>query len=460
MTAPVPAPDATTDTIAAIATALGEAGVSVIRISGPQAFDIADRVFACKGEPPSQRSAGTFVFGHVVEGQTTIDQALCLIMRAPHSYTGENVVELQGHGGHQCAKRILRCCLEAGARLAQPGEFTQRSFLNGRMDLVQAEAVLDLIHARSARAAAAAMDQLDGQLSVQLHQLYDRLIATAADIEATLDFPEDELPETVMPALIERLQESRAQCEALLDTWDEGHLLRDGAVVVISGKPNVGKSTLLNGLLGRDRAIVSDTPGTTRDTIEEDLVIDGIPIRLIDTAGLRITDCEIEQIGIARTRNQMARADLHIHLIDASDPSDTEEVDRLLTNQSTKLLVIANKVDLIEASEKPPAEFSISATQDTDIKRVKRYISKKLSAQIDLHSRPHATISERHRDLLHKADSEIREVLSMLSTSSEDLVPLASSRMRDVLDYLGQVTGRTYHDELLNNIFSRFCIGK
>ncbi len=460
MTTSVPAPDSTTDTIAAIATALGEAGVSVIRISGPQAYEIADRVFKCSGNPPSKRAAGTFAFGHVIEGQTIIDQALCLIMRSPHSYTGEDVVELQGHGGHQCAKRILRTCLEAGARLAQPGEFTQRAFLNGRMDLVQAEAVLDLIHARSARAAAAAMDQLDGQLSTQLNTLYDRLIAIAADIEATLDFPEDELPETVMPTLIAGLEACLGESKALLSTWDEGHLLRDGAVVVISGKPNVGKSTLLNGLLGRDRAIVSDTPGTTRDTIEEDLVIDGIPIRLIDTAGLRITDCEIEQIGIARTRDQMTRADLHIHLIDASAPADTQEIDRLLTANPAKLLIIANKIDLIDPSEAPPAEIYISATQLTDIENVKESIGKHLADQTDLHSRPHATISERHRNLLSKAQTEIQMVLEMLSTLSDDLVPLASSRMRDVLDYLGQVTGRTYHDELLNTIFSRFCIGK
>ena len=453
-----------TDTIAAIATPQGEGGIAVVRISGSQTLTITDRVFSGSGAPLSQRKGGTFTVGYVVNDQgERIDQVLALIMRAPHSYTCEDVVELQGHGGSQCARRILRCVLEAGARMAQPGEFTQRAFLHGRLDLVQAEAVLDLIHAKSGRAAAAAMDQLQGGLSQTLNTLYDQLIAIAADLEATLDFPEDELPETVMPDILGRSTEAATHLDALIQSWDEGHWLRDGARVVISGQPNVGKSTLLNGLLETDRAIVSNTPGTTRDTIEEDLVIAGIPIRLVDTAGLRETDCEIEQLGIARTRNHIAQADLHIYVLDATRPVDAQEINRLSTWPDHRMLLVVNKVDRVN---QPPLidysgrTLSGSATQKPFIQAVRDALQEMLASRIDLEARPQATISERHRALLRAAQTEFSEIIRMLSTDNPAHVALASSQMRMVLDHIGLITGRTYHEELLNTIFSRFCIGK
>lgn len=452
-----------TDTIAAIATAPGEAGLSVVRVSGPDTFAIADRIFRCRGLPPSKRQTGTFVLGHVWDRNEIIDEAILLIMRAPNSYTCDDVIELQGHGGNQCARRILRSALHAGARLADPGEFTQRAFLNGRLDLVQAEAVLDIIHARSERAAAAALDQLRGRLSQHFDALYDALIRIAADLEGTLDFPEDELPETIMPEIIQRGRRVLQQFNDLIDSWEEGHLLRDGARVVISGKPNVGKSTLLNGLLGHERAIVSSTPGTTRDTIEEDLVINGIPIRVIDTAGLRETECEIEQIGIRRTRDFMEKADLHIVMLDATQPVEPAEETVLSTLRTERSLVLINKTDLTSASSNliaRPDSMKISATEDIDIERVRRKIADILSARIDLEARPHATISERHRKALANARDELIAVLDMLQSGTEDITALASSQVRGVLDQLGTVTGRAYHDELLTQIFSRFCIGK
>ena len=453
----------TDDTIAAIATAPGPAGIAVVRLSGPHALAVADRIFQTRGAKPSQRAAGSFTVGHVMRGDERIDRALLLIMRAPNSYTGEDVVELQGHGGGVCARRILRCALDAGARSAGPGEFTQRAFLNGRLDLVQAEAVLDLIHARSDRAAAAALDQLEGGLSPAFDALYTGLIQLAADLEATLDFPEEELPEAVMTELVDRSGRLCDHINRLLDTWDEGHWLRDGALVVISGKPNVGKSTLLNGLLGRERAITSPTPGTTRDTIEEDLVIHGIPIRLIDTAGLRDSDCHIEQNGVERTKASMARADLHLHLLDATqplDPADTDQLSRLPTDRT---ILLINKYDLTNTDYRIASghhSLQISALQDISIERVKEAIRELLAQRISLSARPHAAISERHRGLLVVAGHEMQAAVALLKEGRENQVPQAADHLRGAIDQIGSVTGKVYQDELLNTIFSRFCIGK
>jgi tRNA modification GTPase len=451
------------DTIAAIATATGAGGISIVRVSGPESLAIADRVFRCRGAAPSHRLGGTFAVGHVMDGEQVLDQAILLIMRGPHSYTCEDVIEIQGHGGSQCARRMLRCVLAAGARMAQPGEFTQRAFLNGRLDLVQAEAVLDLIHARSERAAAAAVNQLEGGLSRDIDSLYTALIAIAADIEATLDFPEDELPDTVMPDILNRCRSALTRVQRLIATWEEGHLLRDGATIVISGKPNVGKSTLLNGLLGRDRAIISATPGTTRDTIEEDWIINGIPVRLIDTAGLRETVCPVEQIGIARTREKQTQADLHLYVLDASSPIDEQEVNRLSTWPVDRCFIILNKSDLMQTSVKwplPHRTIYSNATQLSSVENIKSIISEHFTHRLQQASRPQAAISERHRRLLALAQVEIVAVIDMLSTTDESVAALASARMRDALDHLGLITGRTYHEELLNTIFSRFCIGK
>ena len=452
------------DTIAAVATASGEAGISVVRVSGPNALSVADRVFRGTGAPPSRRGGRAFLLGHAMHDGQMIDQVILLLMPKPNSYTSEDVVEFQGHGGRQCAQRILRAVLEAGARLADPGEFTQRAFLNGRMDLVQAEAVADLIHARSERAATAALAQLEGRLSEKLNQLYDRLIATAADIEATLDFPEDELPETVMPELIRRTGDALAELDQLIGSWDEGHLLRDGALVVILGPPNAGKSTLLNALLGRERAIVSSTPGTTRDTIEEDLVIAGVPIRLIDTAGLRETDCEIEQIGITRTRAKLEQADVLLVMIDGSQPPD-ESMQQLLSSlPADRSLIVCNKIDLGRqldaAALTPHTVIETSLKTDVEARAVREAIGDSLTKRFQLDARPHATISERHRQLLQKARSEVEQTLQLLQAGQEELVPLASAQMRDALEWIGEVTGRRYHEELLDQIFARFCIGK
>ncbi len=452
----------TTDTIAAIATPPGEGGVGIVRISGSNVWKIADEIFQTL-ETPSSAKGGTFLHGKVVDtAGKEIDDALCLIFRAPHSYTGEDTVEIQGHGGTVVLKKILRRVLEAGARMAEPGEFTKRAFLNGKMDLVQAEAVADLIHARSDRAARAALEQLEGTLSGQFNALYDGLVETAADLETTLDFVEDELPSDVFPTLGKKLDESFQTLENLLATWDEGRLLRDGARVVIMGRPNAGKSTLFNALLGADRAIVTDIAGTTRDIIEEGLVLEGIPLRILDTAGLREAECEIEREGIRRAREHSASADIALYLIDSSQPVSNEDEEHLAKLDPSATVVVLNKNDLKhETFDFRLSTFDsieTSLTSGLGLADVRSSISEKLGGVSN--SPAHAVISERHRDLLVAARVELAAACEMLSGKEDETIVLASGHLRDALESLGQVTGRTYHDELLDNIFSRFCIGK
>jgi len=454
-------PSFETDTIAAIATPPGEGGVGVVRISGPKVWGIADAVFlALDNVPVSQRDHGTFAYGKVLdEDGAEIDTGLALVMRAPKSYTCEDVVEIQGHGGAVGMRRILRRILDAGARMAEPGEFTKRAFLNGRIDLVQAEGIFDLIRARSDRAASAAMEQMEGALSSQFNIIYDAFLEVAANLETTLDFVEDELPDDVFSGIAGLLDRTFLSLDNLLDTWDEGRLLREGARVVILGRPNTGKSTLLNTLLGFDRAIVSSTAGTTRDTIEEGFVLDGIPLRIVDTAGLRETDCEIEAEGIRRAEAHSADAHLSVYLLDASSPLHDEDRDRLKKLDPAKSVLVLNKVDQGRKLEGIDGVDSC-LIRGQGVDSIKRAMADTLEQGADLHAPPHAVISERHRNLLILSHREARDARAFLNQNVEENAVLAAEHLRSALEYLGQVTGRVYHDELLENIFSRFCIGK
>jgi tRNA modification GTPase len=451
-----------TDTIAAMATPPGQGGVGIVRISGSKVWNIADEIFQCL-ETPSQAKGGTFLHGKVTAADgSEIDEALCLIFRAPKSYTGEDTVEIQGHGGPVILKTILRRCLEAGARMAEPGEFTKRAFLNGKLDLVQAEAVADLIRAQSGRAAKAALEQLEGGLSKQFNALYDGLMETAADIETTLDFVENELPDDVFSNLGKKLDQSFQGLENLLATWDEGRLLREGARVVIMGRPNAGKSTLFNALLGHDRAIVTELPGTTRDIIEETLVLDGVPLRILDTAGLRETECLIEQEGIRRARAHSAAADIAVYLIDCSRPFSPEDAEYLARLNSARAVVVLNKIDKkvsgfsFQLSGFQPLETSL--VNGTGTTAICSAITEKLGGIS--HAPAHAVISERHRDLLEQARDELIQARGRIAEGGEAAAAPAAEHLRAALEALGQVTGRVYHSELLDSIFSRFCIGK
>ncbi|MCK4565497.1 MAG: tRNA uridine-5-carboxymethylaminomethyl(34) synthesis GTPase MnmE [Verrucomicrobia bacterium] len=449
------------DTIAAIATPPGEGGVGIVRISGPKVWAISDALFqALDGIPVSERGHGTFAYGKVVsEDGSEIDTGLALVMRAPKSYTCEDVVEIQGHGGAVGMRRILRRALDAGARMAEPGEFTKRAFLNGRIDLVQAEGIFDLIRARSDRAAAAAMEQMEGRLSKQFDAIYEAFLEVAANLETTLDFVEDELPDEVFSGIADLLDTTFRTLDKLLDTWDEGRLLREGARVVILGRPNAGKSTLLNALLGFDRAIVSSTAGTTRDTLEEGYVLDGIPLRIVDTAGLRETDCEIEAEGVRRAEAHSREAHLAVYLIDASQLLHEEDRVRLDKLDPTKSVVVLNKID--QGKEVVGVQgIEASLVNGVGVEELKRAMADALEEGADLHAPPHAVISERHRNLLIRSHKEARQAREYLNENVEENAVLAAEHLRSALEFIGQVTGREYHEDLLDNIFSRFCIGK
>jgi len=454
------------DTIAAIATPPGEGGVGIVRISGSEACLVADSVFKpLEGKTVSNLPHGSFAYGRVLEKSgTEIDRGLVLVMRAPRSYTREDVVEIQGHGGSVVMRRILRAVLDAGARMAEPGEFTKRAFLNGRIDLIQAEGIFDLIRARSDRAAAVALEQMEGDLSKRFNALYDAFLEVSANLESTLDFSEQELPDEVFEGILRRLDTAQELLDELLNTWDEGHLLREGARVVILGRPNAGKSTLLNALLGFDRAIVSAQPGTTRDTIEEGFVLAGVPLRIVDTAGLRETDCEIESEGIRRAEAHSAEAHLSIYMIDASEPLHEEDRIRLKKLNPAKSIVVLNKVDRgIQA--KISSSFSqviveASIKKGDGISSLKEAITALLGDGAGGETLPHAVISERHRHLLVEAREESKKAQRVLAENMEENAVFAVEHLRCALELIGEATGRIYHEELLENIFSRFCIGK
>lgn len=452
----------TEDTIAAIATASGTGAISIVRISGPDSLALADRLFLCKEPRPSARPGGSFVYGRVGQAGGVVDEGLLLIFRAPHSYTREDVVEVQCHGGRESVRRVYRLVLEAGARAAEPGEFTRRAFLNGRLDLVQAEAVMDLIASQSDRAAASAVEQLCGRLSESMRMLYNQVIMACSDLEATLDFPEEDFPDDLAENATQHLDKSLVMIESLLRNWEEGHRLREGALVVISGQPNGGKSTLLNRLLGKERAIVSPTPGTTRDAIEETFVLNGIPIRLVDTAGLRDTGCAVEQEGISRAKAYIEKADLRLHVIDSSRPYSAADKSSLTETRPELSIVLFNKTDLKQVVS--PSHFNgytclpISLKKEMGINALLAVMASKLDSNPT--APPHATLSERHRKLLESSRAALLKGRSLMSPiQHEGLVP-AASHLREAADHLGRLIGRVYYDDMLDQIFARFCIGK
>ena len=449
--------------IAAIATAAGAAGVCVVRISGCGALEVGDRLVPGASRKPTEREAGTFFHGrivHPVSGEA-LDDAVILVYRAPHSYTGEETLEIQGHGGSVPARRLLDAVLAAGARPAAAGEFTRRAFLNGRIDLTQAEAVCDFIQSKTDRAAHVARAQLDGALGRRVGSLYEQVTAVCAEVEHLLDFDEGELPDLFAARTIARVSELVTDLERLADTWNEGHLLRDGALVVISGEPNAGKSSLLNALLGRNRAIVHEVPGTTRDVIEEGYSLNGVPLRLVDTAGLRETGDAVEQEGISRARELICQADLNVRLIDSSVALSAERAAELGALPARRTVLGITKCDLPSAGAFPlPPHLPcvrLSVKTGEGLEALKAAMSQALGVDAEAQGQP--VVSLRHVAELRESVRQGHAAVAALAVGAERLV-IAAGHLRGAAEALGRIVGRVYTEDLLDAIFSRFCVGK
>lgn len=454
------------ETIAAIATGSGEAGVAVVRISGAQAVEVADRAFAARRKVrlASVRSHSLTVGWVVKPGGEAVDEALAAVMRGPRSYTGEDVVEFHTHGGYVAVRQVLEAVLQAGARMAEPGEFTRRAYLNGRLDLAQAEAVIDIIRAKTDRSMAAAVGQLRGDLSEAIRGVREKLLSLTAELEADIDFPELKLEVQTLAAVDAGCREILDALDSLLAGSRQGKLLREGLRVVIAGRPNVGKSSLLNRLVRGNRAIVTDIPGTTRDVIEEWVNLKGFPVVLADTAGIRETDDVMERMGVDRSYEALGRADLILLVVDSSVgiTEQDREVARLLP-EGKAIIPIANKADLTfewEALERivdDRAWLGVSALTGSGIDRLEESIVS-AAAGGPLLAQDALVANARHEELLRGARRDVEGALVSLEQGlGSDFV---SIDLRAAWSTLGMITGETVGEDLLDQIFARFCIGK
>jgi tRNA modification GTPase len=447
--------DENTATIAAVSTPPGEGAIALVRLAGPEAIAVADRIFRGQRKP-SQAPSHLQQFGEIVEADRVIDQVMLTVHRAPASYTGDDVVEISCHGGVLVTARVWEACLHSGARAARPGEFTERAFLNGKIDLTQAEAVIDLIRAQTDLALRSAAEQLEGRLGEKISKLREDLISLVANLEAYIDFPDEDIEPDVGAAFLARLDRIREQIDALLATADQGRIFREGVRVVIYGAPNAGKSSLLNRLLGFPRAIVSERPGTTRDTIEEVVNLRGIALRLTDTAGLRATGSDaIENEGIARTERSLANADLVLHVVDANAPRPAHFETRAA---EVPELLLLNKSDLPQHADWDGCDaVRISCTIEDGLAGLEDAILSQINVR--RWDAPSAVaINRRHRDCLRRALAACDLARNALVENAPP--ELVAVDLRGALHAVGEVIGHPDMEKILDALFATFCIGK
>ncbi|MCE5359638.1 tRNA uridine-5-carboxymethylaminomethyl(34) synthesis GTPase MnmE [Candidatus Igneacidithiobacillus taiwanensis] len=443
------------DSIVALATAAGEAGIGVLRLSGPRALAIAN-ILCGLPAARSWRPRHAYLRAFYGSDGELLDRGIALYFPAPHSYTGEDVVELQGHGSPVLLEALLAAAVAQGARLARPGEFTERAFLHGRLDLAQAEAVADLIHARSRSQARAALASLEGRFSEGIDALRQQILGALALAEAGLDFSEEDLGEAHMAAIAQQLQGVQQQLQTLLQQSRQGAKLGRGARVALLGRPNVGKSSLLNALAGRDTAIITPIAGTTRDILREEITLNGLPVELLDTAGLRQSDDPVEQEGVRRSRALLARVDWVLLLLDASSGWQAEDATILAELDAQRCTLLWNKVDLLPAFCPPelgPPSFGISARTGAGLADLRAHLRAVVGGE---DSAPYLA-RQRHVLALEAADNALQEAAMQLHAGAEELV---AQGLRDAAAALGQITGAVDVEEILGEIFSRFCIGK
>ena len=455
------------DTIAAIATAPGEGGIGIIRISGEKSLQVAQSIFKSKsGKMIKDYNARTLIYGTVVDNEKVIDEVLVAYMKGPNSYTAEDVIEINCHGGFISVKKILELILSKGVRLAESGEFTKRAFLNGRIDLSQAEAIIDVIKSKTDMAHEVAQSQLEGSLAKKIKDLRMNVTEVLAHLEVSIDFAEEDVEEITYQTLEEKALELRNEIKKLYDTAESGKILRDGLKTVIVGKPNVGKSSLLNSILGENRAIVTDIAGTTRDVIEEFVNIKGIPLKIVDTAGIRETEDVVEKIGVEKSRESFSTADLVIMVLDASRKLSEEDMEILESLKNKKTIVLLNKMDLEPQIELEKIEEFVNSEDIIKISALKHQGIEELQDKIEAmvyhgsvkNSSNLMITNSRHKDALFKAYESINDAISAI----EQRMPydFIEVDFKNIWDYLGYINGDTVREDLLDTIFANFCIGK
>ena len=449
------------DTITAISTPLGEGAIGIVRLSGTDAVAIANKVF--KGKNLETVASHTINYGHIVENDETIDEVMVSVMRAPKTFTREDVVEINTHGGVAVTNEILQLLIRSGARMAEPGEFTKRAFLNGRVDLTQAEAVMDLIRAKTDKAMAVAVSQLDGSLMHLINYTRQEILNTLAQVEVNIDYPEyDDVEEVTTNLVREKTQEFQALLENLLATAKRGKILREGLSTAIIGRPNVGKSSLLNNLLREEKAIVTDIEGTTRDVIEEYVNIKGVPLKLIDTAGIRDTDDVVEKIGVERSKKALEEADLVLLVLNSSEPLTEQDRTLLEISQNSNRIILLNKTDLpqaIQMEELPEDVIPISVLKNENIDKIEDRINQLFFDNAGLVEKDATYLSNaRHISLIEKALESLEAVNQGLELGMP--VDLLQVDMTRTWEKLGDITGVAAPDELITQLFSQFCLGK
>ncbi|MDU5100444.1 MAG: tRNA uridine-5-carboxymethylaminomethyl(34) synthesis GTPase MnmE [Peptoniphilus grossensis] len=454
------------DTIAAISTAIGEAGIAIVRMSGDDSINIIDKIFVSASKVKMAEAENRkFLYGHICDGDKKIDEVLVVKMKGPHSYTAEDIVEIHCHGGVVSVKRILNLILSKGARLAEKGEFTKRGFLNGRIDLTQAEAVIDLIKAKTDISFDLGLNQLGGALSEVLNKLKNELVSMQALIVANIDFPDEDIEDAAYNDLLDRSNKILDKMDKLLENSKNSRLLRDGINTVILGKPNVGKSSLLNGLLKYDRAIVTDIAGTTRDVIEDYINLDGVLLKISDTAGIRETEDEVEKIGVNIAREKLKDADLVIAIFDISRDFDQDDKEILKLIENKKHIIILNKDDLEQKISDDEIEkyfkddyLRLSVMENESVMKVEKLI-------IDLFFDGELQISSdtvlsnlRHINALREAKKELLEVNESLN--KRVFLDLIEVDLENVIAHISEITGTITTEDILDRVFSDFCIGK
>lgn len=461
----------TDDTIAAISTPVGEGGIGIVRLSGKDSIEIVEKIFSSpKNKTLKDLKSHRVIYGHIKDPSTIkeVDEVLVTVMRSPYSYTKENVVEINCHGGMIPLRKTLELVLKEGARLAEPGEFTKRAFINGRIDLSQAEAVLDLIRSKTDESKRIAIEQLQGGLSEKITALRDRLTELCAHVEAYIDFPEDEIETASKEEMSETMKDIDRELQALLKTYDEARFFREGLLTAIVGRPNVGKSSLLNALLKKDRVIVTEVPGTTRDVIEEYLNINGLPLRIMDTAGIRAVQDIVEKEGVRRSLQSIENADLVIAIFDSSEPFKDEDFEVIEKIKGKNAIIVINKCDLPSAfdeiaivsrlSSLVPRPLNISATRGDGLEELKDRIFD-LCLKDWREEREGVVITNlRHKTAIENAKASLNRAMSALIDNQP--LEILALELRDSLDRLGEIVGAVTTEDILNRIFNDFCIGK